>query len=488
MALILFLQASIAIGLILYAMSRGFEAVLPAAAFFLLLLPNEAQLQLAGMFDLTTQRVTVLILLVLWVSIGKKKQHAEMLPLRWMIALVIGWMLLSSANSVVPTISFKTTLSQAFDYFAVYVIFATSITQVGTLKRILFAFVCAMMACSVIGYIEAYTGWSVISIFPELPSRFSDLGGGSNDRGLRVQSTFGHAILFGATLAMVIPMAMYLLSQAKAGGRRMFLWVALLLMIACIYKTSSRGPWIALGISFAVLLLLGHQSIRRYLTVMALLTIMVLVARPGVGASISSMYEATRDPTSPEGQSYQWRYMLYHLAGQELGKSTERALWGYGPESFFYLGLTAPFMVDGQTRTVKVLSCDSAVVEILIDTGYVGFLLVALILVKAGLTARRVYADGGPDAKGLALAMALAVGAFSFMMTNVEIYGWGQQNYMLWILVAMIMVSPRLVKTLKTQTVEAVAADAAASDAPERKSLEERIAAYGSAHTWTLRK
>ena len=48
-------------------------------------------------------------------------------------------------------------------------------------------------------------------------------------------------------------------------------------MFWAIYKTSSRGPWIATGISCVLLFFLVRNRVRRYLTVIALLMVTVLV-------------------------------------------------------------------------------------------------------------------------------------------------------------------------------------------------------------------
>lgn len=445
MPLIIALDIVVTIWLVGVAFSKGFEEALPHAAFLLLLFPSESQLSLPGLFDLTTQRVIVLVLIALWIGTPRASlRRSGTLPLTYLILLTTGWMLLSSANSVVPSISFKSTLSQLFDFFVVYFIYAKSISRVETINRILFAFVSCMFVCSVLGIIEAYSGWSVMSLFPALPSRFSEFGSGVNDRGVRIQSTFGHAILFGSTLAMSIPVALHLLEKTQSPSRRAFLWIATLMMLVCIYKTGSRGPWIALALALGALFLFCGTAMRKFLASLAVLALVALIARPGIGGSLSSIYSATRDPTSPEGQSYQWRYMLYNLTERELAKSTERALWGYGPESFYSLHLTAPFMVDGDVRTVKVQSCDSAVVEIAMDTGYVGLMLIVLIFGKAALVALQQSLSGAITERKLPLILLIALGAFSFMMTNVEIYVWGQQNYMLWIIVACIIVCPML--------------------------------------------
>lgn len=457
MLLIVFLDVWIAASLAAVTFAKGFERCLPLAAFYLLIFPNEAQLEIGGVFDLTTQRVVVLVLTMLWVLMGRTATPRRSgIPMGLLMGAYAAWMLLSSANSVVPWISFKSTVSQCFDFFLLYGIYLSSISSVKMLYRVLEGVVAGMLFCSVLGTIEAYTDWSPLSLFPNLVSRFSDLAGVVNDRGQRVQSTSGHPILFGATLAMGIPLALHLLTQAQTQARRVYLWSAILLMILCLYKTGSRGPWLAFLIACAVLLVAGYSGVRRHLAVIAALTIAILVTRPGVTQSIADMYAATRDPTSPEGQSYQWRYLLYHLAQQELGKSTERALWGYGPESFYYLNLSAPFLVDGEERQVSVLSCDSAVVEVAMDTGYVGLLLLTSIFAGAALSAIRLYRRVTSQ-RPLMLVLLVTLGAFCFMMTNVELYGWGQQNYLLWIVIALMMAGPNISELARDQALVAPA-------------------------------
>lgn len=445
MILIILLDLLAAVWLTALAASKGFEEALPTAAFLLLLFPSEAQLQLPGLFSLTIQRVIVLVLIALW--LGRRNNtlnRSGAWPLTYLIVFIAAWMLLSTANSVIPSISFKSTLSQLLDFFAVYFIFSTSISKSDTIERIMTALVASMFLCSILGIVEACTGWSVISLFPSLPSRFSDLGSGVNDRGARIQSTFSHAILFGSTLAMSIPLAFYLLQKAQTVTRRNWLWASLLAMMFCIYKTGSRGPWLALLLALSFLFFVSGTATRKHLSLLALLALAVLLTRPGIFTSLSNMYTATRDPTSPEGQSYQWRYMLYNVAERELSKDAGRALWGYGPESFYYLNLTAPFLVDGEVKTVKVQSCDSAIVEIAMDTGCVGLLSILALFAKAAFTALQQCIRRNDSTRFLPSVLLITLGTFCFMMTNVEIYAWGQQNYMLWIIIACIFVYPVL--------------------------------------------
>jgi hypothetical protein len=425
------------------AVHRGFEQVLPIAAFLLVLVPNESQIKLPGLFDLTTQRLIVVVLLVLYLAIGRVHKPAgeSSLPLRYLLVLQLVWLLLSAANSVVFTISIKTVLSQLLDFYVVYYIFAKSITRVGTVNKVLYGFVLSVLVCSILGAVEAYSGWSVLAWFPPTVGRFDGIGA-LTDRGIRARATFAHPILYGGALAMAIPMALYLLTGAKTAARKVLLWSAVMLMFLNIYKTGSRGPWIALMSSLAILALLSRSKVRKYLVSIALLIVTVLVARPGVWESISNLYLLTLNSNSAQGESYEYRYDLYRTAWQELSRDPGRALWGYGPESFYYLGLKGQF----EGHLVPYESCDSSVVALLIETGYVGFLIAAAFLLMAAWRAFQSFLQMPPRYRPLCLMLFVNMTAFYFLMTNVAIFGWGQQSYMLWVIMGIAVILPRLVK------------------------------------------
>lgn len=446
MATVIGLDLVVCTWLIMRAVRHGFEATLPLAAFLLMLFPVESQVTIPGLFDLTTQRLIVLTLLGLYLLFGRTPadgSSAFALPIAGLLALQIVWMCVSTANSVVVSISLKTVLSQVLDFFALFFVFAKGIRGRETMHSILRAFVAAMVLLSVFAVIEVYFDWSVLSLFPVVSHRF-DVASDTYDRIDRVRATFGHPILFGGALAMAIPAALYLLRLAQTARARMALCAGLALMFLAIYKTDSRGPWLALVMSCVGLTLFGGKQLRKYLVTIALLVAFTLLVRPGVWTSLYNMYTATRDPDSPMGVSYQWRYALYDLVEKQLGHDAGRAVWGYGPESFYYLGLTTDFLLDGEIRTVKVESCDSSVAALMMETGYVGFLITALMLVAPLLISVRSYFKDSEENRPLPLLFICNMGAYYFLMTNVAIYGWGQQSYMLWIILAMAAIYPQV--------------------------------------------
>jgi O-antigen ligase len=428
--------------------SKGFERTLPLAAFLLMLFPVESQIVLSGLFDLTTQRVEIITLVVLyWTAPGQRRHEARTsrIPLKHLILLLVVWMTLATVTSVVPVISLKAVLSQSFDFLVTYYLFAKSVSSMESVHGILLALVEAMMVCSVFGVLESYYNWSVLTLFPPAAHRFTSLLDAVSDRGVRAQATFGHAILFGAALAMAIPMALYLAKMAETRTAKAVLWAGVLVMFLNLYKTGSRGPWIAGALSLVVMFVLGDRALRRYVGGIVLMSAITLMVDQGVWETVKDLYYETLDPDTAQGASYEWRYALQAVAQRELTKSGARMLVGYGPESFFYLGLEGEF----QGSHVKYESCDSSVVQLMMETGYVGFGIVTILLLRAAVTAYRSCRKARSPTKAVCAVFLANICAFVFLMTNVQLFGWGQQSYMLWIVIALTMVYPRLVGGMK---------------------------------------
>jgi hypothetical protein len=172
------------------------------------------------------------------------------------------------------------------------------------------------------------------------------------------------------------------------------------------------------------------------------LVIAVCIVRPGVWDTLRNTYFDTLDPDSARGSSYEYRYTLMRVGREALAQDLGRAAWGFGPESYYYLGLEGEDPETGHTVTYD--SCDSAIVEIMVETGYVGLFLVVLLLLRAALFSLRGFARVSKPANLLCLIFLINIVAYAFMMLSVENFGWGQQTYMLWIILATSMAYPRL--------------------------------------------
>jgi O-antigen ligase len=453
MILIVGLNAHVAVSLILAYRKKGIAGALTSGAFFLMIFPEESKISIPGLFDMTTQRI-VIVLLLFCASISSKhdRQPSRTTPLRvLLLSLIVCWAA-STANSIALTVSIKAFISQILDYLALYFLVAKYAQDRDTVTQILFSLVIGAIVCSVFGLLEAYGHWTVISLFPATSHYF----GSSRElyvdqaRGLRVKSTFGHPILFGSALAMAIPITLYLITYFRDKRRKALLWLGLLIQCICIYKTGSRGPWIALSLSFVLLFAFGRRSLRKAIAVVVLLAIVVMATRPGIWETLVNDYTATLDADSYQGESYQYRYVLYALAVQQLGLSVERAVFGYGPESFYFLNLSS----DLNGRSMAFRSCDSSFAALLIETGYVGFLIILLLLCSAFIRTFRAYRRLSSPDNQICIVLLANLLAFTFMMTNVAIFRWGQQAMMFWIAMALALTYPRIVKNAARQKME----------------------------------
>lgn len=431
MGLICIIDVSALVILLAIALRRGVEEALPFAAFVFVLVPRDAAIQLPGLFDITTQRILLVALLVLYVALPKPKVSVARLDsaIKWLIFAHIGWCLLSVANSIVPIMSLKKMISEVFEYYLLYFIFFKTIRSIQTINRILLAIVAAVIVASCFGAIEAYSDWSIMQWFPAVGHAFASVVGAASGRDERISSTFAHPILFGAGLTLGIVLTLYLLKITTTTGKKVLLWSGLLLMFLNIYKTSSRGPWLGLVISLCVLFLWDNGRLRKYLSAVAIVAVAVLIIRPGVWDTIANIYGATFDPESPLGSSYEYRYVLRDLAVKAVSKDIGRSLWGYGMESFYHLHLKGELY----GRPYNFVSCDSAWLELLVETGYVGLLTVGLILVLPLCYAWKELRQGPGR---IQLYFMSAMLSYYFMMLSVAMYGWGQTGYMLWMIIA----------------------------------------------------
>lgn len=419
-------------------LTKGLERALPFVAFVMVLFPSQSQIQV-GLFGLTTQRVVLITLTILYfLAVGRSRSDSTLNfsdPLKWLMLLSVLWSFISTADSVVLLMSIKKLVSQVIEFYWLYYICTRVITDTKTIQKILYAIVASISVCSVFGMVEMATQWNVTSLFPYMASRFSYLGESAGatyeGRGYRIMTTFPHPILYGAALAVAILLGLYLAREAK-GIRRTVLWLGILLMFYNIYKTSSRGPWLALALGLSMLFLLGDRRVRKYLLYVGMLTVAVLVIRPGVWDSLSVIYWNTFNPNTVTGSSYDYRYALEHVAVGAVTRSFPRALWGYGMESFYFLGLQGT--LNGSPYTF--LSCDSAWINFMVESGFVGLFLIALLLMTAAFVTWRNFRRIPEPDRYLSLILFVCIMMYYFMMISVDLYSYGQNGYIIWLLIA----------------------------------------------------
>jgi hypothetical protein len=442
MIIIFCLQFGIVISIIL-ASRRHLENALPVFSFFVVLMPLESRLVVPGLCDFNTMRISLLTLLILYLVRGEKGNYGP-IPLKSLMLLHVLWAVCSTFYSLSVATSLKQLISQVLEYYLLYFLIVRIITKLQTLYHIVFAIVIAMGACSVLALPEAYASWSVLRIFPA--NLWITYNGGLDPlyiewgRGLRVRSTFPHPILFGDALAMCIPITLYLLSVWEKKWQRILLWISLALMFWAIYKTSSRGPWIATGLCCFLLFVLINNRVRRYLATIAILGVIVLVTRPGIWQTVAGLYESTTDSTSPVGTSYLYRDTLTIAIKAAVASDATRTLLGFGLGTFRELGLDITFL----NETHRWYTCDDNWALFLYETGYVGLFIIGGLLIRPLWIAFRNYRQLPKPENYLSGVLLISLAGFYFLLMSVAGYSWGQQGYLAWILISLVVLHSRL--------------------------------------------
>lgn len=434
MPLVIVIDLIVVLALIGITASKGLERALPFFIFVAVLLPEESIIPLPGL-TLPTRRLGSALLILLFVIFPPPKSAVpggQPVPLKVVIGLQLLCTAISAALSVVPVISLKQMLAALLEYYLLFFILTRTITTMETVHRIMKAMAYAVIVACAFGAYEAYTGISVVFLFPSLAHRFGTPGEVLDTaRGIRVISTFGNPELFGAGIAFVTVEILYLLSVERKTAQKVILWIGLLLAFLNIFKTGSRGPWMALAMGLGLQFILGKSSTRRTLVFLAGLTTLVLIVRPGIREQLYNMYAGTvtTDPDSPLASSYQYRFALIKVGERALAKQVVRQVFGFGLESFYYLDLTGPFLDDPEHH---FLSGDNAYVVVMVEAGYLGLLVFIALLIKVLLGALKTFIKVGRQDDGLALVLLINIIQYYFMMTNVGLYGWGQTGLMLW--------------------------------------------------------
>lgn len=432
--------------------SSSVEKALPFFCFFVAIMPGEAMIKLPGLFNLNGQRVALGVLFLLYIfKRGDSSAPAirpSQAPLIGLMLLTLFWSTISNSFSIVPSVSFKRMLSYTMEYYLLYWILFASITKTETVEKILFALTRALGLAAVFGVLDIYAGWSVLDLLPRLDVRADTVSGVLMTSSVR--STFPHPILFGGGLAVGIPLALYLANRTY-GLARVLHWIMILLMFLCIYKTTSRGPWISLALTLILLMALHKGAVRKYLVAMGALSLLVLLIRPGIRQTLFTLITSSWDNESIEGASVEYRFALLNVALDALSKSPLREILGYGQGSFFYLELEAEFA----GRIHRFWTCDSAWIGIMVESGFVGLLLMAALLGRAvAYSWGRYRASREGERKNLFLLLFAVQAGFVLLMTNVAAYGWGQNGHIMWILVALASASARVLQEKPTEAAE----------------------------------
>ena len=408
---------------ILCGFAKGFWPGLCCCTAFLVSLPKHVQIPLPGNLPaLTVHRLIVLLLLVYWLRERQARIRGVELPFKKFLLLVLLTQGLATVFATDLVSSIKAFLYYGLENVLYFAIVVSVMRDQNDAVRLVRAVCAGLLGVAILAFIERYNGYSPMQYFP---GYYEDEGS--------VMVTFSHRILLGAAMAMAWPLSLFWVTAATKQSQRWLAWVTSFLCLGACFFAHSRGPWLATVLVGITLATLGSASQRKRLALVGALALVLLAANSGVRDTIFARLGSTMVDDSPQAQSYQWRWELWHKAWKEICRSPAALALGYGPGASE--ALSWEDVVSSGEFVDSFASWDNHWAAYMLECGLVGFAV--LLLFYAALVARmlKTILRARGRERDLAAFIFAALVVFLFMQTQVKIFA-AQLDYIFWSVLA----------------------------------------------------
>jgi O-antigen ligase len=350
---------------------------------------------------------------------------------------------LLSPDVVVAMVGFATYGMYACFYLLLVWSFSTT-----SVRRLLSAMLVAAVAVGILGLAQLAVPAMARLLGQPMPLLIRGPGG---IHVVRVTSSFGSPLYYGAYLALVLPVLLMVWSGTVGALRRLSCFLGVLILAANLLLTFTRAAWLQVALSLGLMLawsLAGRSSSARTFRRLSV----ALAAAVGIAVVAFLCFQPAREWSSLVIQRAASTSNLQSEAGNVLRVSAwsnslaqigspQSLLFGIGP------GLT---MVRADRYVEEGLSgTESLLLQTLVELGAVGlilFVLAFLTIVRFGMTAIRHPTSGSGDHTTLG-ALAAVVGLVPNLVFTTAFNSW-EVSCTFWLLSAFLVVSARQQRAL----------------------------------------
>lgn len=331
------------------------------------------------------------------------------------------------------------------DYVLLFLVAATVLTDARRLMHLVRFVAGLVVLTAVLGILEFATGRNVFELLtPWLPggvgrfiSELADASVLSRGRITRVRSTLEQPLAFGSLLLLGLPLAIALSVSARERTARLR-WAAGGVAIgAAVLLTAGRSIYVIAGLGVVTMLvrLPDDRARRSVLAVTTLVAVLFLVQRD-VRDTMFAFFQP-RQSGVLEG-SIESRVNDYEPVLQRVG---ERPILGFGPRTFAVDELRVNELLPNPDDLVL----DNAYLGALAETGVLGLLALAGVLVTAATaawrSARRACTE---ELATVGLALAVAVQSWVLMGFAADVYVFNAPPRVFFVLLAAVCTARRL--------------------------------------------
>ena len=206
--------------------------------------------------------------------------------------------------------------------------------------------------------------------------------------GPKVIGTIGHANAFASYLAIVFPMGLAIYSPSQSRIYKYMILIGLLLIVATLLLTNSRGAWLALIISLFIFHYprIKNMWIRVFKRRLLMISALMVLILPGI---LLFYLVFNMNPASVKGRFFVWRIARLMIKKNPLS--------GIGFQRFpvEYLNYQAKFF-DNPLHSqffynaANMKQADNEYLQVFAENGFLGLLLSVLIIITLILYIRRL--------------------------------------------------------------------------------------------------
>lgn len=349
----------------------------------------------------------------------------------WLGVLLVGWIRMMFSGGRPEDLPLANLISERLINMIKWPLFVLPLFDgCRTRGRIKLAFVCICLFFSLV------TVQIAMSIGPSAVFEVGDM----DDRmdmpdKIGISANGAGKIMSGAPWAMLAIMPLL-----KKWKYRFFMLGPCIASMYAIALAGSRSGYIACGATLVLLCLIRW---RRYLPLLPLVVLTLAVALPGAKSRILLGFggtDAAGEKTADEYYITGGRNLIWPVV---ISKIYESPVFGFGREAMRRTGIRET--LEDEERDVAMAHPHNAYLEVLLDSGLVGFLIIVGLHIVLWVYSIRLFADRGDPlctaAGGFALALLTGhlvafMGGQSFYPEQIDVGFWCAIGVMLRLYVA----------------------------------------------------
>lgn len=400
---------------------RDYVSAVCFGMFILVAAPETIQIRIdATLPSITIHRVVIVLMLFKCIGRTTGANQLTNAPFWRLLLIIAGCYSISTIFSDFFVVSLKSYLNYMIETVGCFWVVFTSVRSREDAGRLLKSIGLGFVVVSVFAFFERYFGFKIHDFFPREfdSSRFFWVSGDSGD----ITATYAHRILLGVACALGALKQILDLTQSRNWRNTRWPLVQALICIAALYFSMSRGPWLAFLLGFAVMAIFVGGKAVKWGAVFGIVSLLLVLIRPGVGTTIANLYSSTFDPYTVKGGSYEWRFIIMKTAINEMVKAGPfQSLFGFGGGSQIMKDFGTYEIYPGIRLPIRSWDCEYAVV--LYERGIIGIVLYTYLGISVLVLISRKMKTSGNGAKHAALIYCfVGLAVLLFAKTNVAIY------------------------------------------------------------------